>query len=242
MTNKINVKQKVGYEVIDRVARSGQRFGMGTGSTAFYAMERLAQKLNSGELTDIKIVPTSFQTSTVLQNLGIQVYSMNDPVIGGELDVAVDGADEVDEDFCLVKGGGGAHFLEKLVEYNTRDFYVIVDESKIVAVLGDRFPIPVEVVPEARVSVYKALERFGGEPELRMAVKKAGPVITDNGNLLIDVRFSGGVRRVLGLSVAESEAKIKNLVGVVEVGLFSRSVQGVFVGRSSGNVELLTKK
>ncbi len=234
-----NIKQLVGYGVIDQVVQSGQKIGMGTGSTAFYAMERIAEKLNTGELTDIKIVPTSFQTTTELQNRGIQVYSMNDPQIGGQLDLAIDGADEVDPDFCLVKGGGAAHFLEKLVEYNARDFYVIIDESKLVDHLGEAFAVPVEVIPEGRTTVFRLLEQLGAQVELRQAVKKAGPVVTDNGNFILDARFPGGVQKATGLSVASAEARIQSMVGVLEVGLFSRGVNAVYVGRNNGSVDVL---
>jgi len=234
------LKKAVGYAIVDQVIASGQKIGLGTGSTAYYAMERIAQKINSGELKQVKIVPTSFQTTTVMQGFGIPVFSLNDPAIQGELDVAIDGADEVDQNHNLTKGGGGAHLLEKLVEYNAKLFYVMVDESKLVQHLGDTFPIPVECIPESRVSVEKNLQKLGGVPELRMAIKKAGPIITDSGNMIFDVRFPGGIEQASGLVPVELERSLQTIVGVVEVGLFTRPVAGVFVADSHGKVRILS--
>jgi ribose 5-phosphate isomerase A len=234
------LKKVVGYAIVDQVIKSGQKIGLGTGSTAYFAMERIAQKIISGELTKIKIVPTSFQTTTVMQGFGIPVYSLNDPAIQGELDVAIDGADEVDPNNNLTKGGGGAHLLEKLVEYNSKAFYVMIDESKLVQDLGDTFPIPVEFIPESRVTVEKSLKHLGGEPTLRMAIKKAGPIITDSGNMIYDVRFPGGITKASGQNPQELERTLQTIVGVVEVGLFTRPVAGVFVADSQGNVRVIS--
>lgn len=237
-----DIKRIVGYHVVDLLLSSGQKLGMGTGSTALWAMKRLAEKLASGELRDVKIVATSSQTLTELQDLGIQVYSMNDPAIGGEVDLAIDGADEVDPDFCLIKGGGAAHTLEKIVEYNAKDFYVIVDESKLVEELGSSYPVPLEVIPEARLAVMKRVRALGAEVEVRKAQRKAGPVISDNGNLILDARFPGSIRARTGRSPGELEAEIQRIPGLVEVGIFSCPVKGLFVGRKNGSIDFIPGK
>ena len=105
------------------------------------------------------------------------------------IDIAIDGADEVDPQKNLIKGGGAAHTREKIVDYLAEQFIVVVDSSKVVDRLGSSFPVPVEVIPMAIAPVMRAIEALGGKPELRMGVKKAGPVITDQGNMVVDVKF-----------------------------------------------------
>ena len=122
---------------------SGMKIGLGTGSTAIPAVYRLAEHIKSGELKDIKAVVTSFQTQNACQDLDIPVYSMNDRIIGGHLDLSIDGADEVTPDCFCIKGGGGAHVREKLVEYNSDIFVVVADSSKAVENIGTKFAVPV---------------------------------------------------------------------------------------------------
>merc|ERR1712232_375618 len=124
--------------------RSGMVVGLGTGSTAYFAVERVGQKLKSGELKDIIAIPTSIRTKEQCESLGIPLATLD---THSDLDVAVDGADAVDPSLNLVKGGGGAHFREKLVELCAKTFVVIVDDSKMCEGLGPSFPVPVEIVP-----------------------------------------------------------------------------------------------
>jgi ribose 5-phosphate isomerase A len=213
-------KKACGYAVIDEVVTSGMKIGLGTGSTAFFAIERLAQKLKDGSLENILAVATSFGTQTLCQEQGIPVFSMNDSRIAGQLDVAIDGADEVNPGNQLIKGGGGAHLLEKIVEYNSAEFYVIVDESKLVQRLNLSFPIPVEIIPEARISVSRRLEAMGFDVKLRMAKAKVGPVITDSGNQIIDIRSPDGLEPGGENDPERLEALINSIPGSVENGLF----------------------
>ena len=178
-------KKAAGREAASRV-KSGMKVGMGTGSTAIWAVRGIGERLASGEIENITAVATSSQSEMECQALGIPLRSMNDPEIGGSLDVAIDGADEVDPNRNLVKGGGGALLIEKIVAYSAAAMIVVVDESKLVDNLGLAFPVPIEVLPLARVPVMRALEQLGGEPAVRMAERKMGAVITDNGNIIVD--------------------------------------------------------
>lgn len=226
------LKELVGQTAVDQLVRSGMKVGLGTGSTAMPAVRRIGELLQKGIVTDIKAVSTSFQTTVACEELGIPLYTLNSREIGGELDLTIDGADEVDPDNNLIKGGGGALLLEKIVAYASKNYAIVVDESKLVEHLGLVFPVPVEVIPEARETVRRALEKLGARVTLRQAVRKAGPVVTDKGNLLLDILFSQPVdARLL-------EAEINQIPGVVENGFFTRKRPQVFIARSSGIVEV----
>lgn len=201
---------------------SGMKIGLGTGSTAIPAVKHLAKRINDGTLKDIKAVVTSFGTQNLCEELNIPVYSMNDKVIGGHLDLAIDGADEVDPDNNVIKGGGAALLREKIVAYNSTLFVVVADSTKIVDSLGTKFPLPVEIVGEARVPVEKALNSIGAECVLREGVRKCGPVITDNGNQILDILWKSPV------NPAEMEDKINSIVGVVENGFFTKNKPVIF--------------
>ena len=226
------LKELVGQTAVDQLVRSGMKLGLGTGSTAMPAVRRIGELLQKGVLKDIKSVSTSFQTTVVCEELGIPLYTLNSREIGGELDLTIDGADEVDPDNNLIKGGGGALLLEKIVAYASKNYAIVVDESKLVEHLGLAFPVPVEVIPEARETVCRALEKLGARVTLRQAVRKAGPVVTDKGNLLLDILFSQPVDACL------LESEINQIPGVVENGFFTRKRPQVFIARSSGVVEV----
>lgn len=210
---------------------SGMKIGLGTGSTAMPAVKRLAYHIQNGTLKDVKAVVTSFQTQNACQDYGIPVYSLNDKIIGGQLDLAIDGADEVDSDCNCIKGGGAAHVREKLVEYNSKIFVVIADSTKAVNTIGTKFPVPVEIIGEARIPVTNALNAMGAKCVLREGVRKCGPVITDNGNQILDCTWETPI------NVPEMEDKINNIVGVVENGLFAKNKPIVFVAKEDGTVE-----
>lgn len=214
----------------------GMKIGLGTGSTAMPAVKRLAEHIKDGKLKDIKAVVTSFQTQNACQDYGIPVYSMNDRIIGGQLDLAIDGADEVDPDCNCIKGGGAAHVREKIVEYNSKIFVVIADSSKAVSTIGTKFPVPVEIIGEAREPVTNALKKLGANPVLREGVRKCGPVITDNGNQILDCTWEKPI------NVPEMELKINSIVGVVETGLFTQNKPIVFISKEDGSVEIRNLK
>ena len=209
---------------------SGMKIGLGTGSTAMPAVKRLAERIADGTLKDVKAVVTSFQTQLACEEFGIPVYTLNDKCIGGHLDLSIDGADEIDQKNNLIKGGGAAHLREKLVEYNSSFLAIVADSSKDVQSLGTKFPLPVEVISDARVPVIKELEKLGASCVLREGVKKAGPVITDNGNMILDCTWKEPV------DPAEMEEKINKITGVVECGFFTKIHPVAFIAREDGSV------
>lgn len=213
------MKQEVGKAAAARVT-SGSIVGLGTGSTTAFAIQFLGERLKSGELKDIKGIPTSFQASVLAKQYGIPLTTL-DEVDG--IDVAIDGADEVDPQRNLIKGGGAAHTREKVVDSLAKQFIVVVDSSKIVDKLG-AFPLPVEVLPIAIAPVTRALENLGGKVELRMGIKKDGPVITDQGNMVLDVKFEAIT------DPAGMEQRINNIPGVLENGLFVDVTDLVLIG------------
>ena len=210
---------------------SGMKLGLGTGSTAIEAVRRVGELLRAGALRDLKVVPTSFQTEVACRELGIPLWSLNDPLIGGRLDLTIDGADEVDPAWRLVKGGGAAMLIEKIVAHASRDYAIIVDSSKIVGRLGEKAPVPVELVSEALTTVSRAVEALGGTPELRMAKMKDGPVITDHGNFVLDVRFAQA------FDPTAMERELMLIPGVLAHGIFTRPVTDLIVGWPDGRVE-----
>ena len=215
------MKQAVAAAATEQI-RSGMVVGLGSGSTAALMIQALGAKLQSGELSDIVGVPTSFQGEVLAAELGIPLQSLN---AVDRIDLAIDGADEVDPAFQLIKGGGACHVQEKLVAVRAKRFVVVVDSTKLVDTLNLGFLLPVEVLPGAWRQVQGQLKAMGGEAQLRMAVKKAGPVVTDQGNLVLDVKFAGGIGDPAAL-----EAAINNIPGVLENGLFVNLTDQVLVG------------
>ena len=215
------MKQAVATAATEQI-RSGMVVGLGSGSTAALMIQALGAKLQSGELTDVVGVTTSFQGEVLAAELGIPLKSLN---AIERIDLAIDGADEVDPSFQLIKGGGACHVQEKLVARRAQRFVVVVDSTKLVDTLNLGFLLPVEVLPGAWRQVQAELAALGGNADLRMAVRKAGPVVTDQGNLVLDVKFAGGISDPAAL-----EAAINNLPGVLENGLFVNITDQVLVG------------
>lgn len=213
------MKQEVGRLAASRV-QSGAIVGLGTGSTAAFMIQFLGDRLKSGDLKDIKGIPTSFQASVLAKQYGIPLTTLDEV---DHIDIAIDGADEVDPQKNLIKGGGAAHTREKIVDGLAKQFIVVVDSSKLVDSLG-AFPLPIEVLPMAITPVIKAIEQLGGQPEIRMAVKKDGPVITDQGNMILDVKFDAIDHP------AELEKTLNNIPGVLDNGLFVGLADVILVG------------
>jgi ribose 5-phosphate isomerase A len=229
-----SVKELLGRTAADEFVRSGMRLGLGTGSTAIWAIRRIAEGIANGSLTGILGVATSTQSAFAAQEGNIPLRSMNDPEIDGELDLIIDGADEVDEGLNLTKGGGAALLLEKILAYNAKRVVIIVGRGKYVTRLGATFPVPIEVVREARRTATRAIEALGGRCEVRQAQRKMGPVITDNGNILLDTTFEGGIADPTRL-----EAELNLIPGVVENGIFSRIEPIVLMGEEDGSITRL---
>lgn len=214
------MKQEVGKAAASKV-KSGMIVGLGTGSTTAYAIEYIGDRLKSGEIENILGIPTSFQAEVLARQYGIPLTTLD---VIDRMDLAIDGADEVDPNKNLIKGGGAAHTREKIVDTLAEQFIVVVDSGKLVDRLGSTFLLPVEVMPMAMTTTMKALEKLGGKPQLRMGVKKAGPVITDQGNMVIDVKFDSID------NPAELEKTINNIPGVLENGLFVGVADLILVG------------
>ncbi len=215
------MKQTVADAAVGQI-QDGMVLGLGSGSTAALMIKALGEKLRSGALRDITGVTTSFQGEVLAAELGIPLKSLN---AIDHIDLAIDGADEVNPWFQLIKGGGACHVQEKLVARRAKRFVVVVDAGKLVERLNLSFLLPVEVLPGAWRQVKAELAALGGESELRMAVRKAGPVVTDQGNLVLDVRFAGGIA-----DPATLESTLNNLPGVLENGLFVNLADQVLVG------------
>ena len=214
------MKQEVGRAAAQRV-QSNTIVGLGTGSTTAFAIQFIGERLQSGDLQNIKGIPTSFQARVLAKQYGIPLTTLDEV---DRIDIAIDGADEVDPQKNLIKGGGAAHTQEKIVDALAEQFIVVVDSGKLVDALGSTFLLPVEVLPMAVTPVMRALAKLGGKPELRMGVKKAGPVVSDQGNLIVDVKFD----RID--NPAELEKTINNIPGVLENGLFVGVTDLVLVG------------
>jgi ribose 5-phosphate isomerase A len=231
------IKEMAGKAAVEALVTSGMKLGLGTGSTAIPAVRHIGALLAQGKLKNILAVSTSFQTSIECEKWGIPLFTLNSKEIGGRLDLTIDGADEVDPKKNLIKGGGGALLVEKIVAYASAAYAIVVDESKLVDNLALKFPLPLEVVPEARLPVTFALEKMGAKVTLREAVRKAGPVITEHGCLLLDILFKKPVDpEVL-------EAELNRIPGVVENGFFTgptgrRLKTTVFIGCRDGSLKI----
>jgi ribose 5-phosphate isomerase A len=208
----------------------GLRVALGTGTTSSLALEALRDRV--GELRGTEFVASSLATEQLAAELGLRVR----PLRGDDrFDIMVDGADEVDPSLNLTKGGGGALFREKLLARLSREVVILVDATKLVPRLGVSFPIPVEVVPFATPLLVDRLAHEGAVVRAR-AGADGGPYRTDNANAILDVAWPGGVADVAG-----TEAALRALPGVVEVGLFVGLADRVLVGRSDGSVEELRR-
>ncbi|WP_255198238.1 ribose-5-phosphate isomerase RpiA [Halorarius litoreus] len=211
-------KRRAGEAAAERVA-DGMVVGLGTGSTAAHAIRALGEAVDAG--LDIEGIPTSYQSRKLAREVGIPLSSLD----VATPDVAIDGADQV-AGFDLVKGGGAAHAREKYVDSSASEFLVVADPSKLTETLSH--PVPVEALPDAVPVVESRLRDLGGDPTLRAAERKDGPVVTDNGNLLLDCAF-GDIDDPPALA-----ASLAAVPGVVEHGLFVGLADTVFVGEESG--------
>jgi ribose 5-phosphate isomerase A len=224
MSPQDEMKKLAAHQAVEAI-RSGMRLGLGTGSTAAFVVDRIGELLASGALHDIAGVPTSVRTAEQAARLHIPLLTLDDCP---ELDLAIDGADEVDPALNLVKGRGGALLREKMVEKAAKRFLVVVDETKIVEALGGTGAMPVEVVQFASTYNRRRLERLGCEVKLR-AKSSGEPFVTDNGNFILDCFFERPIR-----DPERTAAAIEALTGVVEHGLFIAMASEVIVAGAKG--------
>jgi ribose 5-phosphate isomerase A len=224
-------KKKAAYEAVQHV-KDGFIVGLGSGSTAAYAIEALGERIKR-ERISVLGVPTSYQAFLLAVEHGIAVTTLEEHPI---IDVDIDGADQIDPKLNLIKGMGAALAREKIVASASKQNIIIADASKKVKALGENnHPVPVEVLPFAITFVKRRIEAAGGKAVLREGKSKLGPVITDNGNAIIDAVF--GVIN----NAAELEQKLKMIPGVVETGLFTHLADTAYVGTAS-TVEKIERK
>ena len=221
------LKRKAGERAVDFVT-SGMVLGLGHGSTTIFALRRIAALLETDELQDILGIPTSSQVERDARELGIPLTTLNEQ---SGIDLTIDGADEVDSDLNLIKGGGGALLREKIVAQASRREIIVVDETKLSPSLGVQWPLPVEVTPFGWRSQEAFLKSLGARVSLRLA--KAGtPFETDQGNLILDCDF-------VTLSNPTSLAsRLNRRAGIVEHGLFLGLASDVIVGTEEGTRHL----
>ncbi|MDD1746174.1 MAG: ribose-5-phosphate isomerase RpiA [Methanomassiliicoccales archaeon] len=220
-------KKKAAAEAAIELVKDGMVVGLGTGSTANFAIEGLGKRV--GEGLRIRGVATSKATEELARRVGVPVVTLEEV---GRLDLTIDGADEVDPQFNLIKGMGGALLREKIVAFASRQEVIIVDDSKLVDVLGTKSPLPVEVVPFGHLRTKDALESLGCKASLKGG---SSPFLTDNGNLIYECKFA----KIEEPEILEAEIDL--IPGVVESGLFIDLATKVVVASGRG-IEVRSKR
>ena len=227
-----NVTEQVRSAVLEAISlvKDGYTIGLGSGNTMAYAIYELGKMIKKNNI-DLKVVPTSYQVEALAVQNGFHLVNW----IGEqELDLAIDGADQVDSNSLdLIKGGGAALTREKIVDSNAKALIIVVDEGKITDNLGSNYPIPIEVIPFGFDSVLRKIRKIKGDPKLRESAGKVGPVITDNGNFIVDVYFE----LIENPSTLEKELKL--IPGVIETGLFIGMTDKVYIGKRDNKVEII---
>jgi len=213
-------KRRAAERAAELVAE-GDVVGLGTGSTAAYAIRAIGRAVDDG--LDVRGIPTSFDSRALAREAGIPLSSLE---AVDSVDLAIDGADQIDDDLQAIKGGGAAHAREKVVDAAADRFVVVADPSKPVETLSR--PVPIEVLPDAYAAVERDLDTLRGKPTLRRAERKDGPVVTDNGNLVLDCEF-GAIDDPRSLA-----RSLSAVPGVVEHGLFVDLVDAVYIGTDDG--------
>jgi len=210
--------------------KNGWIIGLGSGSTMAYAVAELA-RMSKARRLEVSVVPTSHQIENLAISHGLRILSMNEAFT---IDYTIDGADQVQlPSLNLIKGGGGALLREKIVDSAARKLAIVVDETKLSKHLGGEQLVPLEVLPFAHKSIQIQVTRIGGRAKLREGSGKIGPVVTDNGNFLLDADF-GRIE-----NPARLQRRLKAIPGLLETGLFLNMADIVYVGRQTGEVELL---
>ena len=226
-------KKNAAIKAVEENVKKNMVLGIGSGSTVVYAVERIAE-MNSKEKLKLKCIPTSFQSHQLIVEHDLTLVSLDQ---FPEIDLDIDGADEIDMDLNLIKGGGGCLVQEKIIASNSKKLVIVADFRKNSKKLGENWKkgVPVEIIPISYVPLMRKLEKLGGSPTLRMAQAKAGPVVSDNGNFILDVDF--GVIN----NPKELNMKILTIPGVVDTGLFIDLASIAYIGKEDGNVLTLVK-
>jgi len=222
-------KKNAANKAVEECIKEGMILGIGSGSTVVYAVKKIAE-INHNNNLDLKCIPTSFQSRQLIVENGLTLVSLDQYP---DIDLDIDGADEIDKSLNLIKGGGGCLVQEKIIASASKMLVIIVDYTKKSEFLGEHWKkgVPIEIIPLAHVPIMKTLEKLGGTPVLRMAKAKAGPVVSDNGNFIIDADF-GIIKNPLDLNL-----KILQIPGVVDSGLFLGMAQMAYIGQEDGTVK-----
>jgi len=227
---KEEAKRKAASEAVKHV-KDGFIVGLGSGSTVAYAFKEIGKRIKKEGL-QIHGIPTSYQASMLATEYGIPTTTLDEYP---KLDLAIDGADQIDKNLNLIKGMGGALLREKIVATAAKQFIIVADESKMTDTLGKNQHVPIEVLPFAFATAMSRIRKTKGEPILREGTDKVGPVITDNGNFIVDVDFG------LIKNPKELEYKLKSIPGVIETGLFIEMADIAYIGTST-TVKILKRK
>lgn len=220
-------KEQAGRKAAEYV-KNGMVVGLGTGTTAEWAIRALADRVKRGDVKDIQCIPTSSNTRRLADELGLSIRGLEDVEW---VDLTIDGADQVDDKLNVIKGRGGALLREKVVAFSSGEVIIVVDESKQAKQLGEGCPVPVEVIPFAEAVVRQALINLGAAVEPRM--DGDDPYMTDNDNLILDCLFSRP------FDPKHMEREIKRIPGVVESGLFVDMTDRIVVGRATGGPRVI---
>jgi len=223
-------KKQAAEKAVEEI-ESGMVVGLGSGSTVYFAIHKLAEAIRTRELINIVAIASSLQTEKLAKKLGIPLITFQEKQ---SIDLTIDGADEVDKYLNLIKGGGAAHLREKILIQASNKFVAVVDESKLSTKLGEKWAVPLEVVKFAYPVIESFIESLNGEPDLRK-YDNGTPVITDEGNYIIDANF-GIIQNPFELA-----DKLENKAGIVEHGLFLRLTSKVIVAGKDG-IKVLVKK
>ena len=230
MSWKEEAKKKTALKAVEHV-KDGFIVGLGSGSTVAYAFQEIGKRIKNEGLR-IFGVPTSYQAFMLAIKYGIPTTTLDEHP---ELDLAIDGADQIDKNLNLIKGMGGALLREKIVAAAAKQFIIVADESKITDSLGKNQRVPIEVLPFAFSTVMSKIREMKGKPFLREGTDKVGPVITDNGNFIVDVDL-GQIK-----NPKELEYRLKSIPGIIETGLFIGMADIAYIGTST-TVEILKRK
>ena len=222
-------KKNAAFRAVEENVKKNMILGIGSGSTVVYAVKRIAE-INQDNNLNLKCIPTSFQSHQLIVENGLILVSLDQYP---EIDLDIDGADEIDKSLNLIKGGGGCLVQEKIIASTSKKLVIIADYTKKSEFLGEHWKkgVPIEIIPLAHIPIMKTLEKLGGTPVLRMAQAKAGPLVTDNGNFIIDVDF-GIIKNPLDLN-----SKILQIPGVVDSGFFLGMAQMAYIGQKDGTVK-----
>ncbi len=224
-------KKNAAYQAVDEKLKNHKIIGIGSGSTVVYAVRRIAD----WDRENLICIPSSFQATQLIVSNGLTLGSLNQYP---EVEITFDGADEIDDNLNLIKGGGGCHVQEKILAYNSKKVIIVADFNKDSKILGEKWKngVPIEVIPGAYIPVMKKIEEMKGKPKLRMGVNKAGPIVTDNGNFLIDADF-GLIKNPINL-----ELDLIRIPGIVETGLFIDIADACYIGLEDGSVKEVLKE